>query len=74
MNENAVLKELLSVYRRTSTTPGASLPVDEPVAPTTIGSPTPPPISLIEHQGSQKTSKIPDAPVFTDGKTPTFDA
>ena len=35
---------------------------------------SPTPTSAGEQPRAEKTSKIPDAPVFTDGRTPTFDA
>jgi hypothetical protein len=68
VRENDLLKELLSVYRN-------KLP-QRAVSPMEDPTPTPnlePPPSQ-ERPRPEKTSKIPDAPVFTDGKTPTFDA
>lgn len=52
MNENAVLKELLNVYCRKSTTPGVSPLVVEPVMPITIDRLTSPSILSIEHHRS----------------------
>lgn len=72
LNENNLLKELLRVYRTTSasrTVPSMEDPT--PAAPTPIRRPSPTPSQ--EQSRVQKSSKIPDPPVFKDGLTLTFD-
>jgi hypothetical protein len=74
LTENNLLKEeLLRAYRNTSasrTVPSIEDPT--PAALTPIPQPSPTPSH--EHLRAQKSSKIPDPPVFKDGLTPTFDA
>jgi hypothetical protein len=50
----------------------AALPVEDPVDDPTPASPTT--TSAGDRPRAEKTSKIPDAPVFKDGQIPTFDA
>jgi hypothetical protein len=54
----------------------AILPIEDPVddltPPNRIASPTT--TAAGDRPRAEKTSKIPDAPVFKDGQTPTFDA
>jgi hypothetical protein len=69
VNENHLLRELLDAYRGSST-PRAMPSVEDP----TPAAPRPSPTPSQEHLRVQKSSKIPDPPVFKDGHTPTFDA
>jgi Zinc knuckle len=77
--ENDLRKELLSVYQNTSATVAAqraALPVEDPVDdPTPVNrTASPTTTSAGDRPRAEKTSKIPDAPVFKDGQIPTFDA
>jgi hypothetical protein len=74
VNEGNLLKELLNVYRNTSTQ-RAVLSVEESI-PAAANTPIPSP-SLTPSQEQlrgQKSSKIPDPSVFKDGLALTFDA
>jgi Zinc knuckle len=66
VRENDLLKELLNAYRNNPTQ--RAIPSVEDPAPV-ARTPTP----SQEQPRSQKSSKIPDPPVFKDGVTPTFD-
>jgi hypothetical protein len=74
LTENNLLKEeLLRAYRNTSAS--RTLPSIEGLTPAVLTpAPRPSPTPSHEHLGVQKSSKIPDPPVFKDGLTPTFDA
>jgi hypothetical protein len=68
-----VLNELLSLYRTTQRAiPSVKQPVTPtPITPSTSSTSTPAPE---EYPRTQKTSKIPDPPAFSDKKNQTFDA
>jgi hypothetical protein len=73
LNENNLLKELLNTYRNAPlqrTIPSVEDPTPTTPAPVPRLSPTP----STEHLRVQKSSKIPDPPMFKDGLKPTFDA